>query len=283
MASASTQDGILDAEVVVDSRGSSHGYGAEVWVFRELLAFLAWRDVLLRYKQTFFGVAWVLARPILGTTAFVFLFRRVADLPSPGLPYPLMVAIGMVAWQFCSSAISDCADSVVQGGSLIGKIYFPRIIMPTAALLANLVDLAVGGVLIGAVMLVYGVAPHGTALLVPFWLLWLLLLCWGAGLWLAALTVKYRDFRYVVPFTMQLGLYVSPVGFSGHLIPTQYRLVYAVNPMVGVIEGLRWSLAPADYPLEPAQIAIGLAVTVVLALSGAWYFVRNERVFADTI
>ena len=230
-------------EVVLEAGRADRHYWRDLWRYRELFQVLAWRDIAIRYKQTAIGVAWAVVRPVLTMAIFTVVFGRLAKLPSDGgAPYPLLVLAGMLPWTFASSALSDASGSLVGNANLIGKVYFPRLIVPAAAIVAGFVDFAVGLVILAVMMAAYRFAPDWRVLVLPAFALLALLASLGPSLWIAALNVRYRDFRYVIPFLVQFGLYVSPVGFSSNVVPQKWRLLYSLNPMVGVIDGFRWCL-----------------------------------------
>lgn len=256
-------------------------YWRDLWAYRELLYFLAWRDILVRYKQTAIGVAWALVRPLLMLAVFSLVFGRLAKLPSNGVPYPLLVFSALLPWQFFSSTLSDTAASLVSNSSLLTKIYFPRLLAPLSAIAVSVVDALVSGLLLGGLMVWnrYGVDSHVVWL--PVFAILGAVLALGCGLWLSALNVRYRDVRHLVPFLTQIGLYVSPIGFSSSVVPDRYRLLYSLNPMVGVIDGFRYSLLGGN--LYPPAIWLSAACTVLLLVSGLAYFRRTERTFADVV
>ncbi len=269
-------------DLVIEAGKSGGQYLRDLWRYRELFYFLAWRDLLVRYKQTSIGVAWALLRPLLTLLVFAFVFGRVAGLPAPdGVPYVILVCTGMLPWQFFANALADSANSLLTNANLISKIYFPRMITPASAVVVSLVDFAISGVILAGLMAYYGCWPGWEIVLLPVFVLLAFAAATGAGLWLAALTVKYRDFRYITPFIVQFGLYVSPVGFSSDLIPEQWRLLYSLNPMAGIIDGFRWSLLGT--PVDLGGLAISVAVVAALLASGVWYFRHTERSFADIL
>ena len=271
--------------VLIEAGQAEKKYWRDIWRYRELLYFLAWRDVLVRYKQTVIGIAWVVIRPLLIMLIFTFAFGKIAKLPTEGnVPYPLLVLSGLLPWQFFSTALSEASTSLISNANLITKVYFPRIIVPASTVITSVVDFAVTLVLLAGLMAWYGVSPTWRVLFIPLLVLLMMLAAMGTGLWLAALNVKYRDFRYVVPFIVQFGLYISPVGFSSRLVPDSLGWLFALNPMVGVINGFRWALfshSTERLDLLPL-IASGVVSTLILA-AGLSYFRRTERLFADVI
>lgn len=258
-------------------------YWRDLWRYRELFYFMAWRDMLVRYKQTAIGVAWALIRPLLTMVVFTVVFGRIAKLPSGGVPYAILVFAAMLPWQFFANALSESSNSLIGNSNLISKIYFPRFIVPAGSVIVTFVDFLISGVIMVGLMLWYGYAPPWQIVTLPLFTGLAFAAAMGAGLWLAALNVEYRDFRYVVPFIVQAGLYISPVGFSSNVIPDRWRLIYSLNPMVGVIDGFRWAiLGEAAGFYWPGFIA-SLALVLFLLLSGLWYFRKTERTFADVI
>lgn len=253
----------------------------ELWEYRELLYFFAWRDIKVRYKQTALGLAWALLQPVLAMFVFSLFFGRLARMDSDGLPYPLFNLAGLVPWLFFLHGLSEGANSVIGSRDLITKVYFPRLLIPLAPVLAGLLDLAIGVVLLVAVMSGYGVRLELRALTVLPFIGLAVLSAVGAGLWLAAMNVQYRDVRYVLPFLTQLWLFATPVVYSSSLVPAPWRPLYGLNPMVGVVDGFRWALLGASVSLTDLMVSICAAV--VLAVTGALYFRRMERAFADIV
>ncbi len=262
---------------------SGRHYWKDLWRYRELFYFLAWRDILVRYKQTTLGLAWALIRPLLTMIVFTIIFSKLAKLPSGGIPYPLLVLAAMLPWQFFSSAVAESGNSLIGNANMISKVYFPRMVIPTSSVIVSFVDLIISGAIIVAVMLWYGFVPDMHLLALPLLLMLAFAAALGTGLWVSALTIKYRDFRFISPFMMQLGLYVSPVGFSSEIVPEQWRLLYSLNPMVGIIDGFRWSLLAGDTPLNSTSLLISIGLTAVVLISGIMYFRKIERSFADLI
>jgi len=270
------------AELIIEAGGRASGYWLELWRHRELFYFLAWRDVVVRYKQTAIGVAWTLLRALAALLVLSVVFGRLANMPSGGVPYPLLVFAAVLPWQFFASALTDCGNSLVEGAALISKIHFPRVIVPGSAVIVNLIDFLVSGAVLALLFLWYGFLPDWKILTVPLFALLVVALAIGLGLWLAALMVEYRDFHFIVPFALQLGLYASPVGFSSSAVPEHWRLLYCLNPMVGVIDGFRWALLRGDSLYYPGTL-LSLVTTGLLLVTGTWYFRRTERTFADVI
>ncbi len=265
-------------------RAEAH-YWRDLWRFRELLGFLAWRDIAVRYKQTVLGVAWALLQPAITLVVFTFIFGQLARMPAGGLPpghYPLLVMAGLLPWQLFANALSNASGSLVSNTHLISKVYFPRLVVPLSALAVALVDFLIVALLYAGLCAWFDFWPDWRAALLPLFIVLGLLAALGAGLWFTALTVRFRDFRFIVPFLLQVGVFISPVGFNSSTLPN-WRLLYSLNPMVAVIDGFRWCLLRGDQPIYIPGLLIGLAVTVFLVASGLWYFRRTERGFADII
>jgi lipopolysaccharide transport system permease protein len=270
--------------LVLEPGRADRNYWADLWRYRELFIILAWRDISVRYKQTVIGVVWAIVRPLLTMVVFTVLFNRVAKLPSDGdAPYALMVFAAMLPWFLFSTSLSDASSSLINSASLISKVYFPRLIIPTATIVAALVEFLISFLILVALMFHFRFAPGWNLLLLPGFILLALLASFGPGLWVTALNVKYRDFRYVIPFIVQLGLYVSPVGFSSSAIPEQWRLLYSLNPMVGVIDGFRWCILGGESPLYGPGFALSLIVVAFFLWLGISRFRKMERIFADLI
>ena len=263
-------------------RADAH-YWRDLWSFRELLFFLAWRDILVRYKQTAIGITWSLIRPLLTMLIFSVVFGKLAGLPSNGTPYPILVLAALLPWQFFANSLSDSSNSILGNAGMISKIYFPRLIIPASSIVVSLVDFLITLLLMFVLMAWYQVAPTWRILLVPALLLLALGTALGAGLWFAALNTKFRDFRYIVPFVVQFGLYVSPVGFSSDIVPEKWRALYSLNPMVAVIDGFRWALIGNDVRIYWPGFVLSCMLTIFLITSGVVYFRKTEKTFADVI
>ncbi|WP_460202207.1 ABC transporter permease [Scytonema sp. NUACC21] len=270
-------------ELVLEAGRMERQYWKDLWRYRELFYFLAWRDILVRYKQTAIGMAWALIRPFLTMVVFSFVFGQLAKLPSEGVPYPILVFAAMLPWQFFANALSECSNSVIANGNLISKVYFPRLIVPTSAIVVSFVDFLVSGMILLGLMAWYNYVPTWRILTLPLFIAIAFAASMGAGLWLASLNVQYRDFRFIVPFIVQFGLYISPVGFSSTIVPEQWRLLYALNPMVGVIDGFRWAILGGEAHLYLPGFGLSLGLVALLFFSGIWYFRKMERTFADVI
>jgi lipopolysaccharide transport system permease protein len=270
-------------ETVIAAGKSGKRYLRDLWRYRELFLFLAWRDLLVRYKQTVVGVTWSLIRPILTMLVLTVVFGKLGKMPSGGVPYPLLVFCGVLPWQFFATALSESGHSLVANTGLISKVYFPRLLIPAGTLATALVDMLISLAFLGALMIWYGWVPPATAAFLPLFLLLASVASFGVGVWIAALMVQYRDFRFIVPFVVQFGLYISPVGFVSSVVPEQYRLLYDLNPMVGVIDGFRWCILGGEHALDGLTVAVSAAVSGMLLVTGIRHFRRTERTFADVI
>lgn len=270
-------------ELVIEAGRTERHYWKDLWRYRELLYFLAWRDIMVRYKQTAIGIAWALIRPLLMTIVFVFVFGKLAKLPSDGVPYPIFVFAALLPWQFFANAFTEAGNSLIVNANMISKVYFPRLVVPASAVIVGLVEFPISGVMLAGLMLWYGVAPDWRIVTLPLFLAVAVVAAMGAGLWIAALNVQYRDFRYIIPFVVQFGLYVSPVGFSSAIVPEQWRLLYSLNPMVGVIDGFRWAILGGVNGLYWPGISLSLALVLVGTITGVLYFRKMEKSFADVI
>ncbi|MEB3119676.1 MAG: ABC transporter permease [Snowella sp.] len=269
--------------IIIEAGRTEKQYWQDIWKYRELFYFLAWRDILVRYKQTFIGIAWALIRPFLTMVVFTIVFGSIAKLPSQGVPYPILVFSAMLPWQFFSNSLSECSNSLITNSNLISKIYFPRLIVPTSAVVVSFVDFLVSGMILLGLMAWYNFLPTWRILTLPFFIAIAFAASMGAGLWLASLNVKYRDFRYIVPFIVQFGLYISPVGFSSNIVPEKWRFLYSLNPMVGVIDGFRWAILGTSYTLYLPGFLLSLFIVAFFVITGIWYFRKTERTFADVI
>ncbi len=270
-------------ELIIEAGRTERHYWKDLWRYRELFYFLAWRDILVRYKQTVIGIAWAVLRPLLTTVVFVFVFGKLAKLPSDGVPYPVLVFAALLPWQFFANAFSEAGNSLINNANMISKVYFPRLVMPASAVIVGLADFLISGVMLAGLMLWFGVAPDWRIVTLPLFFIVAVVAAMGAGLWIAALNVQYRDFRYIIPFVVQFGLYVSPVGFSSAIVPEQWRLLYSLNPMVGVIDGFRWAILGGENQLYWPGLALSLALVLMIAITGILYFRKMEKRFADVI
>jgi lipopolysaccharide transport system permease protein len=274
----------LQDEVVIEPGRTERRYWRDLWQYRELFRVLAWRDISVRYKQTVIGAAWALIRPFLTMVVFTIVFGKLAKLPADGgAPYALMVFAGMLPWSFFATAVTDASNSLIGNANLISKVYFPRLIVPTSAVMVAFVDLLISFAILVAMMLWYQFMPGWQILLLPAFTGLAFLTSLGLGVWITALNVKYRDFRYIIPFIVQFGLYVSPVGFSSSIIPNQWRLVYSLNPMVGVIDGFRWCLLGGESQLYLPGFCLSVAVAAFFLWLGIRVFRNMEKSFADLI
>jgi lipopolysaccharide transport system permease protein len=279
----SSQETASQQELIIEAGRTERQYWKDLWRYRELFYFLAWRDILVRYKQTVIGIAWALIRPFLTMVVFTIVFGQLAKLPSQGAPYPILVFSAMLPWQFFSNSLSECSNSLISNSNLISKVYFPRLIVPTSAVVVSFVDFMISGMILLALMAWYNFVPSWRILTLPVFIGIAFAASIGAGLWLASLNVKYRDFRYIVPFIVQFGLYISPVGFSSNIVPEKWRLLYSLNPIVGVIDGFRWAILGGESKLYLPGFILSLGLVVGLLVSGIWYFRKMERTFADVI
>jgi len=271
-------------EIVIEAGSTVNNYWVDLWRYRELFIILAWRDIAVRYKQTIIGVAWAVLRPFLTTVVFTLIFGRVAGLPSDdGVPYALMVFAGMLPWSLFSMGLGEASSSLIGNEKLISKVYFPRLIIPAATIATAFVDFLISFVILIGLMVYYQFAPNWKILLLPFFILMALLTSLGPGLWVTALNVKYRDFRYVVPFIVQFGLYVSPVGFSSRVISDEWRLIYSLNPLVGVIDGFRWCILGGESHIYWPSFILSIPLVASFLWLGVSRFRKMERTFADLI
>lgn len=269
--------------LILEAGRADRQYWHDLWRYRELFFILAWRDVAVRYKQTVIGVAWAFVRPFMTMVIFTVVFGHIAKLSGEGVPYAVLVYAGLLPWTLFSSVFGDASTSVMSNSNLISKVYFPRLIVPLSTVVVALIDFAVSLSILVALMIWYRVVPGWQILLLPVFVLLALLVSIGPALWSAATVVKYRDFRFVVPFILQFGLYASPVGFSSGIVPPEWRLLYNLNPMVGVIDGFRWCIVGGTSPIYLPGFLLSLVVTGFLLWLGIWSFRRTERAFADLI
>jgi lipopolysaccharide transport system permease protein len=269
--------------LLIDATHTKKGYLKEIFRHRELLYFFAWRDLLVRYKQAFFGIAWALFRPLMNMAVFAFLFGKIAQFPSEQVNYALFVLAAMLPWQLFSNSIVDGCNSLVNNASLISKIYFPRILIPIAQIMVHFLEFAITGGLLVALALLMGDLKATHLLCLPFFILLLSALSLAISFWLSALTVKYRDFRIVVPFLVQFGIFISPVGYGTFIIPEKWLWLYFLNPMTGIIDGFRWSFFGISYPQMWSAIITSTLLTCIMLWTGFCYFRKMERSFADQI
>ncbi|HNR86867.1 MAG TPA: ABC transporter permease [Spirochaetota bacterium] len=269
--------------LVIEAGKTERRYWTDLWRFRELFLFLSWKDILVRYKQTVFGVAWSVIRPLLTMIVFTIVFGRIANLPSDGVPYPILVYTAMLPWNYFSNAFSEASNSLISNSNLISKIYFPRLIIPASSVIVSLIDFLISFAILVILMIWYGFTPSVYIVTLPLFLLLATITALGSGFLIAALNVKYRDFRYIVPFIVQFGLYISPVGFSSAVVPEKWRLLYSLNPMVGVIDGFRWAITGTGGSLRLEGFIISILLSSILLFVGIYYFRKFERTFADII
>lgn len=269
--------------IIIEAGKSEKNYWRDLWKFRELFVFLTWRDIIVRYKQAAMGIAWAVIRPLLTMAVFTVVFSKVAKLPSEaGAPYSIMVFSALLPWQFFSQAFSSAANSFVSNSNLLTKVYFPRVIVPMTSVGVAFIDFLFSFIILVCMMIYYRYLPGIEIIAIPLFLIMTSIIALGTGLFIASLNVKYRDFVYIVPFMIQVGLYISPVGFSSSIVPEQWRLLYSLNPMVGVIDGFRWSiLGNMEFPVN--SIMMSCITGFIFLISGIWYFRKTERTFADNI
>ena len=254
----------------------------ELWEYRELVYFFTWRDIKVRYKQTVLGALWAIIQPLFTMLVFALFFGRLAKVPSDGIPYPIFSYAALVPWTFFATGLTQASNSLVQSSEMVKKIYFPRMAMPIAAVIAGCVDFCLAFLLLLVMMGIYGIVPTWKVILLPFLLLLCLVTCLGAGLWLSAMNVQFRDVRHTIPFITQFWMFATPIAYPSSLLPERWRAVYAINPMVGVIEGFRWALLN-EHPAPGPMIIVSSVVALGLLVSGAFYFRRQERSFADVV
>lgn len=271
-------------DLVLELGRAERHYWQDLWRYRELFYFLAWRDILVRYKQTVVGLLWAIIRPVLTMIVFTVIFGKLAKLPSGGTPYPILVFAAMLPWQFFSNSLSESSASLVGNANLLSKVYFPRLIVPAGTAIVSIVDFLISFLVLAVLMAWYRFMPNWQIFTLPLFFLLAFALSFGAGLWFASLNVKFRDFRYIVPFVVQFGLYISPVGFDSSIVPAKWRLAYSLNPMVGVIDGFRWAITGENGTLiYLPSLVISFVMAVIFMVSGILYFRKTERTFADVI
>ncbi len=274
----------MTQEIIIEAGRAERHYWRDLWHYRGLLRVLAWRDVAVRYKQTVIGATWAIIRPFLTMLVFTVIFGKLAKLPSDGAaPYALMVFAGMLPWFLFSSILTDASSSIVGNANLIGKVYFPRIIIPASTVVTALVDFSINLLMLAALMAWYAFVPSWRLLLLPGFVILAVLASLGPALFITAMNVRYRDFRYIIPFIVQFGLYVSPVGFSSMVVPERWRFLYSLNPVVGVIDGFRWCILGGESTLYLPGFLLSLGVVALFLWIGVAYFRRTERTFADLI
>jgi len=270
-------------ELVIEVGRAESQYWRDLWRYRELFYFLAWRDLLVRYKQTVVGIAWAVIRPLLTMGVLTFVFGRLAQMDSGGVPYPILVFCGMLPWQFFSMALAESGVSLVNNAGMISKVYFPRLVIPASSVITSFADFIISAFILVGLMIFYGFSPSGNVVYLPLFVVLAFAAAFGGGLWISALMVKYRDFRFIVPFIVQFGLYISPVGFSSANVPNEWRTLYSLNPMVGVIDGFRWAILGGPHSIHWAGFWVSSVIVALIVVSGIWYFRKTERTFADVI
>lgn len=276
--------GIESNQIIIEAGRAERHYWRDIWRYRELFYVLSWRDISVKYKQTAIGVAWAVIRPLLTMVVFTVIFGKIAKLPSEGnAPYAIMVYAAMLPWQFFAGSLTESSNSLIANTNLITKVYFPRLIIPASTVVTSLVDFFISAAILVALMIYYQYMPTINILLLPVFLLIAFLTSFGVGLFLTAMNVKYRDFRIIVPFIVQFGLYISPVGFSSSVVPDKYRLLYSLNPMVGVIDGFRWAILGGDSRIYLPGFFLSLGITIAFVFIGVLFFRKMERSFADII
>ena len=258
-------------------------YLIDLWKYRELFYFLSWRDILVRYKQTVIGVAWSIIRPILTMVVFTIIFGKIAKLPSDNVPYPILVFVALLPWQFFANALQSSSNSLVGNAGMISKVYFPRMIVPASSIIVAFIDFLISFIILIILMFWYKFVPDWKVVTIPLFLILAILLTLGAGFLISSLNVKYRDFQYIVPFIVQLGLYISPVGFSSDIIPQKWKIIYSLNPMVGIIDGFRWAFFGTQSNYLMLSIVFSIVIIILILFIGIRYFRKTERTFADRI
>lgn len=275
---------LAEQEIIIEPKTVNKQYWKDLWNYRELFYFLAWRDIKVRFKQTVIGVAWAVIRPILTMVVFTFIFGGLARLPSEeGVPYAIMVYAALLPWHFFSHSLSESSNSLIGNVNLISKVYMPKLILPASSVVVNLVDFLISFGIFILLMVYYRFVPDWKIITLPLFLFMAFITAYGSSLWFGALNVRYRDFRYIVPFVVQFGLYISPVGFSSSVVPEQWRLLYSLNPMVGVIDGFRWAILGQDVQIYWPGFILSIFLISIIFVTGLFYFRSTERTFADVI
>ena len=269
--------------IVIEAGKSGINYWKDLRRYRELFYFLAWRDILVRYKQTVIGIAWSVIRPVLAMIVFTVIFGKIAKLPSGDIPYPVLVFVALLPWQFFANAVQEGGNSLIVNASMVSKIYFPRMLIPSSSIIVALVDFLISSIILVVIMAWYKFVPSWRIIFVPAFLFLAILVAFGVILLLSALNVRYRDFKIVLPFIVQFGLFISPVGFSSDVIPEKWRFIYSINPMVGVIDGFRWAIIGKNVNFYMPGFILSIVLTFALLTIGILYFRKTERTFADRI
>ena len=270
-------------QIVIDSQGLQKEYLKDVVRYRELFYFFAWRDILVRYKQTFLGVIWAIVRPLITMVVFTFVFGKVANLASDQVSYPLFVLSGLLPWLLFSASLMDTSNSLINNVHMISKVYFPRLILPISNIMVHFIDFSIGFIMMLLFLFFTGHLNHWTVLGLPIFIALTFMLCLGTGLWLSAITVRYRDFRFIVPFLVQFGVFISPVGYSSFLMSDKWQLIYFLNPMAGIIEGFRWCCFDITHANLPLAIGMSCMMNGVILFTGFRFFRKMERICADII
>jgi len=269
--------------LVIEANTIQKEYFKDLFRYRELFYFFAWRDIIVRYKQTLLGVAWAVIRPLLNMAVFALVFGKIANLDSEGINYPLFVLAGMVPWQFFANSLLDSSNSLVTHAPMISKIYFPRMILPAYYIIVSFIDFLISLVTLFALFIVTQTPFHWNLVMLPVFILLTILLCLGSSLWLSALTVRFRDFRFLVPFIVQFGMFISPVGYGSFLVSDTWRWIYFLNPMAGIIEGFRWCCFGVTHSYLPLALGFSITINALLLVTGFRFFRKMERLFADII
>lgn len=276
--------------IIIEPGTENSNYWKDLWNYRGLFYFLAWRDILVRYKQTVIGILWSILQPLISIVVFTIVFNKLGKFPSEaGVPYAIMVCAGMLPWQFFSSSFSTCANSLIANSNLLSKVYFPRLIVPASTIIVTLIDFLISFLILIGLFAWYGFLPDSKIFLLPLFLILAIITAMGAGLFIAALNVKYRDFKYIVPFIIQFGIYISPVGYSSSVvynnadIPEFLKNLYPLNPMVGVIDGFRWCILGGESQLHMHSLVVSIVISIFFLILGIWYFRKMEKSFADVI
>lgn len=273
-----------DFDLIIEPGRTEKNYWRDLWRYRELFYILSWRDIKVRYKQTVIGIAWSIIRPLLTMLVFTIVFGQLAKLPSEGnTPYAIMVFAGLLPWQFFSNALTESSNSLIGNTSLISKVYFPRLIIPASSIITSFIDFLISFVIMIGLMVYYQFMPSWHIIMMPVFILMAFLASFSAGLWLTTMNVKFRDFRYIVPFIVQLGLYISPVGFSSTVIPDKWKLLYSLNPMVGVIDGFRWCILGGESKIYMPGFLLSMVIIIILMWYAIHLFRKMEKGFADYI
>ncbi|MBK6397487.1 MAG: ABC transporter permease [Bacteroidetes bacterium] len=270
-------------DIIIDPNRRRSNFRKDLWNYRGLFYFLSWRDILVRYKQTVLGVLWSIIRPLMTIFVFTIIFGRLAKLPSDGVPYLLLVSAGMIPWQFFANSFTEASNSLIANATMLSKVYFPRIIIPVSSVVVSFIDLLISFAIMIGIYIWYQFVPDWHLIFLPLFILQAIFVSMGLGFLVSALNVRYRDFRYIVPFIVQFGLYISPVGFKTSVVTGDLKYLYALNPMVGVIDGFRWSLLGGNFSLDKSTFAISLIMSVIIFIIGFNYFRKVERNFADII